>query len=240
MIRKIGIGVLSLLVLAALILLAWYQIDGQPLPETDQFMTGDGYTVTESENGGFVFSPDASNGHGLLIMHGALIKPKSYVKTAAFFAQRGYTVLVPSGAARLSIMAVDGAAERMKEFEVQDWFFIGHSMGGFSTLTLISRHRPNVRAVALWASSQPSDFSDLDFPILFLWGDNDGLLPAERLAEGKPNLPATVEYVTLPGGNHQDFAMYSHQFFDNEGRVGWQVQIDLANETTAKFFAENY
>ncbi len=240
MIRKIGIGVLSLLVLAALILLAWYQIDGQPLPETDQFMTGDGYTVTESEDGSFVFRPDASNGHGLLIMHGALIKPKSYVKTAAFFAQRGYTVLVPSGAARLSIMAVDGAAESMKEFEVRDWFFIGHSMGGFSTLTLISRHRPNVRAVALWASSQPSDFSDLYFPILFLWGDNDGLLPAERLAEGKPNLPATVEYVTLPGGNHQDFAMYSHQFFDNEGLVGWQAQIDLANETTAIFFAENY
>jgi pimeloyl-ACP methyl ester carboxylesterase len=236
MIKKIGVLILGLLIIGAVILFAWYQIDGQPLPETDQFLTGAGYAVTSSDDGGFIFTPEESNGHGLLIMHGALIKPKSYVKTAAFFAQRGYTVFIPNGLARLSINAVDGAAERMKAFDVQDWFFIGHSMGGFSTLTLISRHQPKVRAVALWAASQPSDFSGLTMPILFLWGDNDGLLPAGRFAEGKANLPATVEYVTVPGGNHQDFAMYSHQYFDNEGRLGWRAQIDLANEKTAEFF----
>ena len=239
MIRKIAIGILGVLALGAAFLVAWYQIDGQPLPETDQFLEGDGYGVTESDDGSFVFTPAASNGQGLLIMHGALIKPRSYVKTAAFFAQRGYTVLVPSGALRLSINAVDGAAERMKAFEVQDWFFIGHSMGGFSTLTLISRHLPNVRAVALWASNQPSDFSDLDAPILFLWGDNDGLLPPGRFAEAKKNLPASVQYVTVPGANHKDFAMYSHQFFDNDARIGWRAQIDLANITTAEVFEEN-
>ena len=231
---------MGLLVLGAVILAAWYQIDGQPLPETDQFMTGDGYEVTESDDGSFVFRPDVSNGHGLLIMHGALIKSKSYAKTAAYFAQLGYLVFVPSGWARLSINAVDGAAERMRAFEVQDWFFIGHSMGGFSTLTLISRHQPKVRAVALWASSQPVDFSGLGFPIIFLWGDHDGLLSSERFADGQSNLPATVEYVTVPGGNHQDFAMYSHQFFDNEGLLGWERQIDRANQTTAEFFAGNF
>ncbi|GAG01509.1 unnamed protein product, partial [marine sediment metagenome] len=213
--------------------------DGQPLPETDQYLSGDGFTVTESDDGGFVFHPAASNGHGLLIMHGALIKPKSYARSAAFFAQLGYTVLLPNGMVRLSINAVNGAAERMKTFDVEDWFVIGHSMGGFSSLTLIARHRPNVTAVALWAANQPSDFSDLTMPILFLWGDADGLMPPERFAAGKANLPATVEYVTVPGANHQDFAMYSHQFFDNEGSLGWAAQIDLANATTAAFFARH-
>jgi hypothetical protein len=46
--------------------------------------------------------------------------------------------------------------------------------------------------------------------------------------------------VTVPGGNHQDFALYSHQFFDREGLLGWAVQIDLANETTAEFFARHH
>jgi pimeloyl-ACP methyl ester carboxylesterase len=186
-----------------------------------------------------VFRPDVSNGHGLLIMHGALIKPKSYAKSAAFFARRGYTVLLPNGMARMSIIAVDDAAARMKDFKVRDWFVIGHSMGGFSSLTLIARHQPNVTAVALWAASQPSDFSNLSMPILFLWGDTDGLIPPERFAAGKMNLPATVEYLTVQGGNHQDFAMYSHQFFDREGLLGWAAQIDLANETTAGFFARH-
>jgi len=227
----------GLLVVGAVVLVAWYQIDGQPLPETAQFMAGDGFTVTEFDDGSLVFRPDVSNGHGLLIMHGALIKPKSYVKSAAFFARLGYTVLLPNGMARLSILAVDGAAERMKDFAVRDWFVIGHSMGGMAGLTLIARHRPNVTAVALWAASQPSDFSDLSLPMLFLWGDTDGLLPPERFAAGKAKLPATVEYVTVAGGNHQDFAMYSHQFFDREGLLGWGAQIDLANEITAGFFA---
>jgi hypothetical protein len=38
------------------------------------------------DDGAMVFTPALANGHGLLIMHGALIKPLSYTKTAAFFA----------------------------------------------------------------------------------------------------------------------------------------------------------
>jgi pimeloyl-ACP methyl ester carboxylesterase len=239
MIKKIAMVIVGLLALILAVQLVWYQIDGLPLPETNRFLAGDGFTVTESDDGSLVFRPDVSNGHGLLIMHGALIKPKSYAKSAAFFARLGYTVLLPYGMARLSIIAVDGAAQRMKEFAVRDWFVIGHSMGGMAGLTLVARHRPNVTAVALWAASQPSDFSDLSIPILFLWGDTDGLLPPERYAAAKANLPATVEYVTVEGGNHQDFAMYSHQFFDREGQLGWAAQIDLANETTAEFFVRH-
>jgi pimeloyl-ACP methyl ester carboxylesterase len=236
MMKKIAIVIAGLLILVVVVQLVWYEIDGLPLPETERFLVGDGFAVSEDDDGSLVFRPDVSNGHGLLIMHGALIKPKSYAKTAAFFARRGYTVLLPYGMVRLSITAVDGAAERMKDFAVRDWFVIGHSMGGMAGLMLVERHRPNVTAVALWAASQPSDFSDLSLPILFLWGDTDGLLGPERFAAGKANLPATVEYVTVVGGNHQDFAMYSHQFFDREGLLGWGAQIDLANEITAGFF----
>ena len=113
MLRKIGKVVLVLLVLGAAVLAAWYQIDGQPLPEARQYLEGRGYTAQVEDNGALVFTPAVANGHGLLIMHGALIKPLSYAKSAAYFARLGYTVFLPSGAARLSITAVDGAAARM-------------------------------------------------------------------------------------------------------------------------------
>jgi pimeloyl-ACP methyl ester carboxylesterase len=73
--------------------------------------------------------------------------------------------------------------------------------------------------------------------MLFLWGDRDGLLPPERLADARSKLPAVTRYLTIPGGNHQDFAMYTHQFFDNAGSLGWEQQIGRANEATAAFFA---
>ena len=235
--RKIGKVVLGLLVLGAAVLAAWYQIDGQPLPEARQYLEDAGYTAQVDDDGAMVFTPAVANGHGLLIMHGALIKPLSYAKTAAYFARLGYTVFVPSGAARLSITAVDSAAARMASFGVRDWVLIGHSMGGFSSLELISRHAPRVKALALWACAMPGDYSSLSLPILFIRGDHDGLLPPERFADAQSKLPATVEYVNLPGGNHRGFALYSHQFFDGDAATSPDEQIDFANEKTAAFFA---
>ena len=237
MLRKIALAAAALGALVVLVLAGWYQIDGQPLPESAKYLQGEGFAASVEPDGGLVFRPATSNGHGVLIMHGALIKPMSYARSAACFASQGYTVFVPYGPGRLSIAAIDSAAGRLASFGVEDWFFIGHSMGGFSSLELLAKHRPKVRAMAFWACAMIKDFSAVDLPMLFLWGDHDGLLPPERFAEAKKNLPASTEYVTIPGGNHQGFAMYSHQFFDNDAAIGWAEQIDLANEKTAAFFA---
>jgi pimeloyl-ACP methyl ester carboxylesterase len=240
MVKRIALVIVALLTVGAILLALWYRIDGQPLPETAQYLAGEGFAAVKEDDGSFVFTPIAANGHGLVIMHGALIKPQSYAQTAAYFAQLGYTVFVPSGPGRLSVNAVDSAAARLDSFGVQDWFFIGHSMGGYSSLELISRHQPNVRAVALWAAGVPADFSGLNLPMLYIWGDNDGLQPLERFAEGQANLPESVHYVTLPGANHKNFAMYSHQYFDNDAILDPQLQIDFANDTTAVFFAQHF
>ncbi len=235
--KKIGLSLLIVVALAAAALFGWYQVDGQPLPEASGFLQGAGYRAEVEDDGSIVFTPTAANGRGLLIMHGALIKPLAYAMTAAYFARLGYTVYVPRGALRLSISAVDQVAARMARFEVRDWVVIGHSMGGLSALTLIERHAPAVAAVALWACAMPADFSALTVPMLFLHGDRDGLLPPERLADAKDKLPVAVRYLEVPGGNHRGFAMYSHQFFDGEATIGWQEQIGFANEQTAVFFA---
>lgn len=237
LIKKVSLALIGILLIAALVLIGWYQIDGQPLAETEQFLNRKDFSVTVSGDGSLIFKPFAANGYGLLIMHGALIKPQSYAKTAAFFAERGYTVFLPYGFARLSITAVDAAAKRVREFGLDGWFLIGHSMGGFSSMTLITRHTLPVKAVSLWASAMPVDFSDSRFPILFLWGDHDGLLPAERFEQTRQNLPASTQFITVKGGNHQNFAMYSHQFFDAKASIDWAEQISFANQKTAEFFS---
>lgn len=236
MFRKIAKVLLGLSVLLMLLLFVWYQIDGLPADESAAFLSGNGFTVAENDNGELVFTPANPNGYGIVIMHGALIKPQSYSKSAAYFAERGYTVYLPNGPARLSIGAVDQAAARLQDFKVSDWFFIGHSMGGMASLELITKHDVAAKGVALWAAAMPSDYSGREIPILFIWGDNDGLLPEARFNAGKLNLPESTSYVTLQGANHKNFALYTHQFFDNEAEIDWDKQIDFANEATADFF----
>jgi pimeloyl-ACP methyl ester carboxylesterase len=239
MLKKIGI---VLLVLIALIIggqAVLYAFDGHPLPETEQFLSGANFAVTRGDDGSFVYRSAAPNGRGLVIMHGALIKPQSYANTAAFFAGHGYTVYMPyGGLLRLPINAVDAAAARRAEFGIDDWYFIGHSMGGLAALELWRLESGNVRGIALWGSGMPFDYTDVTAPLLFLWGDDDGILTAERMDGMKQNLPSATRYVTVAGGNHRNFAMYSHQFFDNEGTLDWDEQVGLANERTRAFFEE--
>lgn len=238
MLRKLLL--LSMLVFGGgtLIMVGWYQIDGIPIAETEDYMSGSGYVTRENPGGSIVFTPDTPNGAGIVIMHGALIKPKSYAKSAAYFAQLGYTVYLPYGPGRMSIAAIETTAAALDSFDMDQWFFIGHSMGGMASLETITVHGAPAAGVALWATSMPKDFSAADLPILFIWGDTDGLLPAERFAAAQKFLPDDVRYITLEGANHKNFALYGHQFFDSDATIDWMEQIDFANETTAAFFAE--
>jgi pimeloyl-ACP methyl ester carboxylesterase len=239
MLKMLAFGAAALLGVGVLTLAGWYRIDGQPRPEAAAFLVGPGYRVAEEADGTLVFTPAVPAGRGLLIFPGALIKPRAYAGTAAFFASRGYLVYIPAGPARLSIRAVDAAAARLPSFRMRQWFLLGHSMGGYASLDLIRRHQPPVAAVALWAAAMPADFSGLRVPILMLWGDRDGLMPRERFEEAQKLLPSDAKFEEIAGANHQDFALYTHQFFDQPGTLGWPAQIALANAKTAAFFDEH-
>jgi len=239
LIKKLSLLFLGLLLFSAVLMFAWYQIDGIPADSSENYMSGIGFTAVEEDDGSLLFTPASDNGHGIVIMHGALILPKSYAKSAAYFAQLGYTVYVPYGPGRMSIAITEKTAQQLNDSAIEEWFFIGHSMGGMASLEIVSAHGIKAEAVALWATSMPSNYSDVEAPILFIWGNNDGLLPEERFRRAKENLPGSVDYVTLEGANHKNFAMYTHQFFDNEATIDWMEQIDFANETTAAYFSEH-
>jgi pimeloyl-ACP methyl ester carboxylesterase len=234
--KKLGFAVLGLVGLGALLLVVWYQIDGQPLPEARAFLQGQGYESRELDDGGLLFTPREKSARGIVLLHGALIEPLAYARTGAFFAQKGYTVLVPRGAGRLSIRAIDGAGAKMNDLGVTEWFLLGHSMGGMASLLLWEKRPAGIRAVALWASAIPGDFTKVSVPVLFVWGDHDGLIPGDRFSELKARLPSGTQFVTAEGGNHRGFALYSHQFFDAQATVEPASQIDFANEQTASFF----
>ncbi len=238
MVKKLVQLFLGLVITVGLLLAVWYRIDGIPTEATETFLSSEDYTVVQHDDGSLLFEPAVSNQHGIVIMHGALILPQSYAKSAAHFAQLGYTVFLPYGSGRMSILAVESTAEAINKSALENWFFIGHSMGGMASLDTIRSQNIQAKAVALWATAMPQDFSEMTVPILFIWGDTDGLLPPKRFALGRQNLPSGTEYITLSGANHKNFAMYSHQFFDTEATIDWMEQIDFANKRTAEYFAQ--
>jgi hypothetical protein len=85
----------------------------------------------------------------------------------------------------------------------------------------------------------PADFSDLRVPMLMLWGDRDGLMPRDRFEEAQKKLPSGTKFEELPGANDRDFGLYTRQFLDRPGTLGWEAQIALANAKTAAFFDDH-
>ena len=231
-------GILLLVGLVGLVLVAWYQIDGQPLPQTRTFLESTSFVARELPSGGWDFVPATPNGKGVLILHGALIKPQAYVATAAFFAREGYYVFIPAGDFRLSLPAAGRIADGLSSSSIAEWFVIGHSMGGMTALEVATQTSKPITGIAIWAGAMLEDFSEFPVPLLFLHGDRDGLLPKDRLAQTRALLPPTTRFRLIEGANHRNFAMYSHQFFDDQAQVDPEVQREMAQQWTLEFFRE--
>lgn len=235
--RAIILGLGVMLGVSLLLLFGWYQIDGQPSADVEGYLQSSTFHYQPLPEGGYRLTPVQANGKAVLIMHGALVKPLAYAETAAFFAEKGYTVVVPDGGwTRLSINAAQQTKDSVRTEAALEWYFIGHSMGGFASLEAIRSGHLAVRGVALWAAAMPNDYSDLDIPVLLLLADRDGLLHGDRLEGFLPNYPSNRQQATITGGNHRNFARYTHQFFDREATIPVAQQIAWANQKTLAFF----
>ncbi|ARN74400.1 alpha/beta hydrolase [Oceanicoccus sagamiensis] len=229
---------LGIVLIAIAVQLAWYQIDGQPTAEADQYLQGDLFSSAQQDNGDWLFTPHQPNGYGLLILHGALIKPKSYSYTAAYFASRGYKVWIPSGVIRLSALSSERIAQQLPQMGNEQWFLLGHSMGGLTALTVANQLSQAPLGVTVWAGGIPQDFSHIPLPILFISGTNDPMLSPEKFKTAKQHLPLSTVYFEINGANHKNFALYSHQFFDGIASIEHLEQINLAHQRTEQFIQQ--
>jgi pimeloyl-ACP methyl ester carboxylesterase len=229
--------IVGLLLITVILLAIWYQIDGQPLSETDNYLSADNFESSQNENGDWIFTPKSPNGMGIAIIHGALVKAESYAKTAAFFAAQGYKVWMPQGNIRLPLTSADRFATELDGMPENQWFFLGHSMGGFTSLEIHERmkNKQKITGFFIWAGGMVKDFSHLEKPVMVISASNDDILPAERFEKIQSYLPKQTIYKSIEGGNHKNFALYSHQFFDGEATIPHHQQIDMANQITLDF-----
>ena len=68
MLKRLLAGLLGIFFLCSITLWGWYQIDGIPTPETEDYLNGDGYRSERSDDGTLLFRPDNPSGRGIVIM----------------------------------------------------------------------------------------------------------------------------------------------------------------------------
>jgi uncharacterized protein len=186
---------------------------------------------------GFLHGPDAPNGVGVVLTHGAGSDCRSplVVAVANQLCATGYTVLrtdlhfrrsgqkgppMPAKAAadRLGLEQAVESLRRTTRFAVM---LAGHSYGGRQS-SMLAAEKPELAAGLLLLSYplhppgkpqqlRTSHFPQIQTPCVFVQGDRDEFGTLDEIRSHMASIPAVVELVTVPKAGHDL----------NRGRLPW-------------------
>ena len=177
---------------------------------------------------GVVHRPDAPNGHGLVLTHGAGSNccAPLLVRMARAFERAGYLVLrydlpfrqqrpkgpPPPGSSPRDREGIRRALEAGHELARGRIFLGGHSYGGRQS-AMVAAERPDLAAALLLLSyplhppKQPENkrtafFPDLRTPALFVHGTEDPFGSLEELRDAMALNPAPTDLLAVEGAGH--------------------------------------
>ena len=89
--------------------------------------------------------------------------------------------------------------------------------------------------VILLASYSTADLTQLDIPVLLIYGSEDHVLNMEKLVEYRPMLPEDHLEIVLEGGNHAQFGNYGEQAGDGTATISTADQQKMTVEEIKQF-----
>ncbi|MCW1966812.1 MAG: alpha/beta hydrolase [Anaerolineae bacterium] len=212
--KRIGLGLLGLLLVSAIGFYAWTQFSRYPAKAQAKQIA---QQSTPNPNGWLVFQPAQPSTQGFVIYPGGLVDAQAYAPVAKALAERGiFTVIVPVPL-ELAITNIDAAKPVIDAYpNIRTWAVGGHSLGGASACMFVARQGNNqkLNALVLWGAYCTDNVAATMPNVISIYGAQDNLVnknSAEKLQFG---LPANTRWVVIGGGNHAMFGDYGEQSGD--------------------------
>ena len=203
----VGIAVLGLLVWG----IRWATFARPPLPEAVAALSSDGLVTVGTERW-LTFTPtQATPETGFIFYPGGRVDPRAYAGLMRSIAEAGYLVVVPSMPINMAIFNTMAANRIIAAHpQVERWAIGGHSVGGTAAALYVSAHPDAIAGLAIWSSypASNSSISDLDLPVILLYGGNEVGVTDESVGARKHLLPPDTRYIRIEGGDHHQFGAY--------------------------------
>jgi|GEM_PF-972250 len=197
---------------------------------------GDGY---------YLFSPKESEPvKGFIFYPGGKVKPESYAPLLRSIAAQGYLCVLVQMPSDLAILGYDRATEVLNSYpEITTWAIGGHSLGGVMSCRYVKDFPGTIDGVVLLASYPSSSFSiaESSVQVVSIYGTRDGLVTSDEIQGSVADLPKSVQFVPVVGGNHTqmgwyDTAPYPVQYGDNPAVISREEQQGVVLEAVLQFF----
>ena len=189
----------------------WATYARPPLSEAINALRSDGL-VAVTDNPWLTFTPEQdSPSTGFIFYPGGRIDPRGYSDLMRTISEKGYLVVVPTMPINMAIFDSNIADEIIAAHpEIAHWVIGGHSVGGTAAAQYTFANPKNIDGLAIWSSypADSSDLSDLNIPVILMYGGNETGVTDESVGARKHLLPPDTRYIKIEGGDHHQFGSY--------------------------------
>jgi dienelactone hydrolase len=221
--------------------ISWATFARPPLPEAVEALGSDDQ-VNVTQEPWLTFSPisDLSK-TGFIFYPGGRVDPKAYASLMRELASEGYLVVVPEMPINMAVFNPNIADEITENYpEIRNWVIGGHSVGGAMAAQYTDRHPEIIDGVAIWASYPPdnTDISDLDIPVVSMYGSRELRVNDASVGERKYLLPEDTLYIRIEGGDHHQFGSYEINPRDHLATISRASQHEQIIQATLEILRE--
>jgi hypothetical protein len=230
-IKRIVLGLLSVLLLISIGFVVWAETPLGPAPQALAALESDSQ-VTVITDDFITFQPASMRpSTGFIFYPGGRVDARSYAVPLRAIAEQGYLVVLVPVRLNLAFFDINAATPVFEKHpEISRWVVGGHSLGGVAS-ALFAKDHPEINGIMFWAS-YPADDSlrNSNLKMLSIYGTRD-MAGMAKFDETKSLLTPDAQFVVIEGGNHAQFGDYGPQPGDNEAdisRADQQSQIVAA------------
>lgn len=218
-----------ILVMIAMYLNTYYKAD----KSVYDLIESSSVDVKENKNG-YLF--DGEGKDNLIIFYpGAKVEAIAYTPLLLELAQNNidcYLVKMPFNIAIFNSSAADTI---IKNYKYDNYYMMGHSLGGAMASVYTSKNEDKVKGLILLAAYSTEKIKKVN--TLSIYGDMDNVLNKENYNKNKTNINNITEYI-IEGANHSGFAYYGEQKGDNKAAILKEEQIKTTTSIIINFITE--
>jgi len=206
------LAIFGIVLIAAILWgIQWATYARPPMPEAIEALESDDL-VQITDEPWLTFSPMQSTPNtGFVFYPGGRVDPRGYSSLMREIASNGYLIVVPEMPINMAVFNSNVASEIIDYYpEINHWVIGGHSVGGAMAAQYTAKHPDVIEGLAIWASYPPNnaDLSNLDIPVVSIYGSRELRVNDTSVGERKHLLPEDTCYSRIEGGDHHQFGSY--------------------------------
>ncbi len=227
---KILLAVFVLVITASSVLAAVYSNSYYRAKGVEAYLKrGNGVIVSEIREG--YFFDGKGEEKALIFYPGAKVEETAYAPLMNTLALNGIDCFLIKMPMKMAFMKPNAANSILKNYYYSDYYLAGHSLGGAMAANYSAKHPTDFSALFLLAAYPSEDLKAVQFPVVFIYGENDGVLNKTKLKTGLSLVPDGYTVNVIKGGNHANFGSYGEQDGDGRASVSAEEQQKITVDT---------